>query len=290
MRRLPRIQIMAGLLSFVCGCTSLENRLVYQPRDYDATAPEAADRGIDLELTAATGNKIHARWYPQEGAMGAILFCPGNAGNLQSRAAAVQELWVALGQSVLLFDYPGYGKSAGTPSEAGCYEAADAAYQWLVGEGKLRPEQILVYGESLGGAVAVDLATKRPHVGLVLVRTFTSVPDVADYQLPIFPGYWVMNNRFDSLSKIGQCPRPVFLAQAERDKLIPVRHGEQLRRACQAPADVFLLRGVGHNDPLPTDFYPALRTFIREKTNLGWASNDQSTHLTPERVHGGIMP
>ena len=187
---------------------------------------------------------------------------------MQSRAAQVRDLWVGLGESVLIFDYPGYGKSDGTPSEAGCYAAADAAYQWLTHEGGVPAGRVLLYGESLGGAVAVDLASRQPHAALVLVRTFTSLPDVADYQMPLFPGFLLMHNRFDSLAKLGQCRRPVFIAQADADALIPVRHGEALRRACAAPVELHVLRGLGHNDPLPTDFYPDLRTFLARTHRL----------------------
>jgi fermentation-respiration switch protein FrsA (DUF1100 family) len=245
--------------------------MVFHPRPYDDASRAPSDKGIDVALETPNQVAIQARWYPQPGSTGAILYCPGNAGNLQGRAALVQDLWVNLGQSVLIFDYPGFGKSGGAPTEAGCYEAADAAYQWLVREAKMPPERILLYGESLGGGVAVDLATKRPHAALVLVRTFTSLPDVADYQLPVLPSSLIMTNRFDSVSKIGKCPKPVFIAQAELDKIIPVRQGEQLRRACQSPSQLFVLRGVGHNDPLPTDFYPALRAFLVQKTAI--ASN-----------------
>ena len=264
-----RFALMLSFAGFVLGCTSMENRVLFHPRTYDTHEPPAPTTQ-DVTLETPTGAKISARWRPIPGSQGAILFCPGNAGNLQSRQTATQTLGVALTESVLIFDYPGYGKSEGAPSEQGCYEAASAAYQWLVKEQKIAPERIILYGESLGGAVAVDQATKVPHAALVLERTFTSVPDVADYQMPLFPGYWVMTNRFDSLAKIPQCRRPIFIAAADKDKMIPFKQSEQLRKACNGPSQLFVLKGLGHNDPLPTDFYPALRSFLAQNANVGW--------------------
>lgn len=264
------------LLLAAVGCASMENRMVYHPRSFS----EAADANKSAEEQDVTlPGDIHARWSPCPKAQGAVLFCHGNAGNLQSRSVTVKNLWVALGESVLIFDYPGYGKSKGTPSEKGCYEAAEAAYQWLVREQKISPERIVIYGESLGGAVAVDLATKEPHGALVLERTFTSAPDVADYQMPLFPGYWVMTNRFDSLAKIPQCRRPIFIAAADKDKLIPMQQAEQLKRACTAPSQLYVLKGLGHNDPPPPDYYTALRTFLATNANLGWA--EQAAPVRP---------
>src|SRR5262249_29992035 len=145
------------------------------------------------------------------------------------------------------------------------YAAADAAYDWLTRTNGIPPERILIYGESLGGGVAVELASRRAHRALILVRTFTSVPDVAQAQFPLLPVRWLMTNPFDSLGKMGDCRRPVFLAQADGDRLIPVGHGERLRAASKAPAELFRLEGAGHNDPLPPAFYAALRRFLERQ-------------------------
>jgi fermentation-respiration switch protein FrsA (DUF1100 family) len=263
-----RLTLLFSFAAILVGCTSIENRSLYHPRPYDGDIALESPQVEDVELDTQAG-KIHARFVPQPGATGAILFCHGNAGNLQWRQKQLTDLRVALGESTLIFDYPGYGKSTGTVGEQGCYDAAAAAYQWLTTVKKIPPERILIYGESLGGAVAVDLATKQRHGALILDRTFTSAPDVADYQMPLFPGYWVMTNRFDSLSKISQCRQPIFIAAADKDALIPLRQSEQLKRACTGPSTLFLMKGIGHNDPLPTDFYPALRTFLAQNAVLG---------------------
>jgi fermentation-respiration switch protein FrsA (DUF1100 family) len=194
-----------------------------------------------------------------------VLFCHGNGGNLETWDSVAQQIGAQLGASVLVFDYPGYGHSGGTPSEPGCYAAAEAAYRWLIDERKTPAERIILWGESLGGAVAVELASRQPHRALILVRTFTSLAEAADDQLPILVSSPFLTNRYDSLSRIGTCPRPVFIAAAEKDRMIPLRHSQRLHAACAAPAELCILRGLEHNDPLPRQFYAEVREFLLSK-------------------------
>ena len=262
------------LLFGIVGCASMEDSLVFHPASYVDLPPTPGITAVDVDLPIDSDVKVHARWYPQDGAKGTILYCPGNAGNMESRAETIKELRVFLNKNVLIFDYPGYGKSTGTPSEAGCYAAADAAYRWLTVDKGITPTTLILYGESLGGAVAVDLASRMPHEILVLNRTFTSIPDVADYQMPLLPNSMLMHNRFDSLSKIGKCPSPVFISQAEKDTMIPLRQGQQLKAACTAPSAIYLMRGVGHNDPPTTEFYLRVRAFLADPANRGGATKN----------------
>lgn len=243
----------------------LENALVFQPTSAaSAWAPPPAGVVVeDVWLLAADGAKLHAWWFPQPGATGALLYCHGNAGNLSFRGVPAAELAQALGVSVLVFDYPGYGKSDGKPSEAACYAAADAAYAWLVEQQKIPGEQIILYGKSLGGGVAADLALRHPHRALLLLKTFTSVPVMAQRQFPFIP-QWLVSNRFDTLSKIGRVPRPVVIAHGDRDTLIPLWMGEALFQAAPTPKRFFLLPDSGHNDLLPAPFLGDLRAFLDE--------------------------
>ncbi len=261
-RRLPLL--LLTVLGIV-GCTVLEDRLLYHPIRINDKAPSALPAPLeDIELHLPDGTSIHARWCPHPKTQGALLYCPGNAGSLEFRAQLVHQLWEALGESVLIFDYPGYGRSAGKPSEAGCYAAADAAYQWLVQNQRIPPERLILYGESLGGGVAVEQARRKPHRALVLARTFSSIPDVAQAQFSaaVRP---LVTSQYDSIQRIGQCRRPVFIAQADRDRLIPFAHGEALYAACGGAAEFYCLRGLDHNDPLPADFYARLRDFLQTR-------------------------
>jgi fermentation-respiration switch protein FrsA (DUF1100 family) len=242
---------------------ALENWLVYHPTS--ATQewwPPPGDAVQDVEFTSADGNRIHAWWCPCQGARGALLYCHGNAGNLSHRAGSIAALQKVLRENVLIFDYPGYGRSSGKPSEAGCYQAADAAYDWLVVQKHIRPKDILIYGGSLGGGVAVDLASRKPHRALVLLRTFTSAPDVAQKHYPWLPVRWLMRNRFDNLKKIGRCRQPVFIAHGTSDRLIPYEQGRRLFAAANEPRCFYPMEGADHNDAVPAPLFEALHQFL----------------------------
>ncbi len=256
---------------------ALENRLVYRPvTAIEDWQPPPFSPVEDVRLTLPDGVTVHAWWCPREGTDGALLYCHGNAGNLSHRGRVLQELQRLLDVSVMIFDYPGYGKSQGRPTESGCYAAADAAYDWLTQ--KVRPERILVYGSSLGGGVAVDLASRRQHRALVLDKTFTSMPDVAQQIYPWLPVRWLMHNRFDNLAKIGKCHRPVFIGHGTADDLIPFLLGERLFAAANEPKRFFRMEGCGHNDPVPRQYFDALRDFLHE------VELTQTTHPGPAQV------
>src|SRR5262249_4466588 len=150
----------------------------------------------------------------------------------------------------------------GKPSEAGCYAAADAAYDWLAG--RCPPERIVLFGESLGGGVATDMALRKPHAALVLVRTFTSIPDMAQRLLPFLPARWLARQQYDNLAKIGRCPRPVYITHGDCDGTIPFAHSERLFAAAPQPKRFFTMKGADHNDPFPADFRSDLRSFVQE--------------------------
>jgi fermentation-respiration switch protein FrsA (DUF1100 family) len=251
------------MLAFLAGCETLENRFVYHPMAADPRAAVPLPPPLqDVDLQTADGVKIHASWCLHPQSREVLLYCHGNAGNLEHCGKLMREFWQSLDRSVLVFDYPGYGRSEGKPSEAGCYASAEAAYDWLTRRQGIAPERIVICGESLGGGVAVDLASRRPHQALVLIRTYTSIPDVAKQKVLLSCAPAIMVNRFESLKKIPLCVSPIFLAQADKDRLMPFAHGEQLRDACTAPVRFHCLHGLDHNDPLPASFFQSLRQFL----------------------------
>jgi uncharacterized protein len=252
--------------------SAIERRMLFFPTSASDDWVQPQDAGLtaeDVSLTLNDGTAIHAWWCPGRDGMdagrdGAILYCHGNAGNLSYRAYPILELQRFLRLPVFIFDYPGYGRSSGKPSEKGCYASADASYDWLVREKAARPERILLFGESLGGAVAVELALGRPHRALVLARTFTSIPDMARVQFPILPIGRFVRNRFDSLAKIDRCPGPTFIAHGDCDQLIPYRQSVRLFEKAKEPKRFFSMAGCDHNVPLPPSFYQALRDYLNE--------------------------
>jgi len=198
----------------------------------------------DVWLTAGDGVKLHAWWLRRIDSPVATLFLHGNAGNVTHRGAALREIQAA-GSSVLLLDYRGYGKSEGSPSEAGLYRDAEAAYSWLLAKGFAEAE-IVIHGESLGTAVAVDLAARKLCKALVLEAPFSSARDVARTVLPRMGGLLMWG--FDSLSKIGRVRVPLLVLHGDADEVIDIGLGRKLFAAAKEPKQMWVIEGGGHNN------------------------------------------
>jgi fermentation-respiration switch protein FrsA (DUF1100 family) len=247
------------------------NRFLFRPvtQAQDWQPPPPGMRVEDVDLTSADGTHIHAWWATPSGWKpedGAVLYCHGNAGNLSHRGESLRRWLDLMGMAVLIFDYPGYGKSGGRPTEVGCYAAADAAYDWLTGKIGVRPEKVLLYGGSLGGAVAIDVASRRPHRAVVLVAAFASLQDMARRQFRWLPTRWLVRGRWDNVAKIGRCG-PVFIAHGTADRVVPFSQGERLFAAAREPKQFFPLPGHDHHHTPGPDFYEALRRFLEQNSD-----------------------
>jgi len=226
----------------------LANRAVYYPSKYPEGSWELqrAMGASDAWMQSSDGVKIHGWWVRQDGSPLVTLFLHGNAGNVTNHTQHIQEI-AAAGSSVLVIDYRGYGKSSGRPSEQGLYRDSEAGFIYLLGKG-YRPEQIIVQGESLGSAVAIDLASRRPCAALILEAPFTSAGEVAGTVLP-FIGLLLIRS-FNSLPKIPWIRAPKFFMQGDRDEVIPLRLGQKLFAAAQGVKTFWVIPGAGHNDIL----------------------------------------
>ena len=262
--RLLRVVILA-LVGFVLYLMWREPQLIYYP---DRT-PFATPAGItDLKLTTSDGVPIHGWFVPAPAARVTVLLLHGNAGNISHRLEKIAMLRDA-GAEVCTIDYRGYGRSAGTPNEAGTYRDARAAYDYLTKTLNRSPRNIVVYGESLGSAVAVELATRLPVGGVVIEEAFTSVPDVAQKLFPMLPVRWLVRNRHDTIHKINRLSAPLLIFHSREDELFPFASAERLLAAAPAPKRLVELHG-GHNDAFWTsqDVYrQALRQFFTTVTN-----------------------
>jgi fermentation-respiration switch protein FrsA (DUF1100 family) len=270
-RRMARRVVFGayGYVGVLLVLLALENWFLFHPSPA-AGSWEPPPDGMpveDVRLTGADGTSLHAWWTAPDGwqpAQGAVLYCHGNAGNLSHRGYDLRGWRGQMNLAVLIFDYPGYGHSGGKPTEAGCYAAGEAAYDWLTRERHVPGERILLYGGSLGGAVATDLASRRPHRALVLVSAFTSFPDMAQKQFPWLPGRWLVRNQFDNLGKIARCRGPVVVAHGTEDGLVPFAQGERLFAAAREPKLFVPRLGVGHTDGSDPDLFAALRRFLQQ--------------------------
>jgi pimeloyl-ACP methyl ester carboxylesterase len=226
-----------------------------------------ADAGLKFEsvaLTAADGVKLDAWYVPKPGAKLTVIFCHGNAGNISHRLEKLSILHDA-GVNVFIFDYRGYGCSEGWPSEQGTYNDALAAYDWLRREKSAAPGWVVVQGESLGCAVAVELARQRPIGGLVLESGFASVPEMARAVYPWLPLHLICRIRYDTLSKIGSVKVPLLSLHSREDEIVPFSQAERVFAAAPGPKKLVEIRG-DHNNGFATSekvYRAALADFFR---------------------------
>jgi fermentation-respiration switch protein FrsA (DUF1100 family) len=219
----------------------LIERLIFQPdRHLPPPPPGVEERWIHT----ADGVRLHA-WYAG-GAPSAptLIWSHGNGGNIAGRADVLLAL-VAHGLNVLAYDYRGYGKSDGWPTEEGVYLDAQAAYDSERRRGTL-PQRLVAFGESLGGAVCIQLACTRPCAAIVVVSTFTTMRDVA--RAHFGPLGLLGGDRFNSRSRLAQLSVPLFVAHGDRDEIVPFALGKQLFNAAQQPKRFFRAEGAQHND------------------------------------------
>jgi uncharacterized protein len=261
----------------------VERAIVFQPVPY----PEGdwSPRGLSFEdawFQADDGVELHGWYVPHREPRGVLLFCHGNAGNVAYCAETLKTLNERHRLTVMSFDYRGYGRSSGTPSETGVLEDARAARRWLAEKTKTPEDQIIVMGQSLGGAVAADLASKDGARGLVLTSTFTSLPDVGANHLPWLLPRWNMTMRMDSLSKIRQYGGPVLISHGDADEVIPFDQGQTLYEAAPGPKQFHRERGGQHNSPPSEGYHQTLEKFLAfvddtSPTKPGSRSNAQLT-------------
>lgn len=225
----------------------LLNSLLYFPTSAIAATP--ADLGLayrDLELETEDGESLRGWWVPAPGPpLGHVLLCHGNAGNVGDRVIHARVLRRA-GFDVLLFDYRGYGKSTGSPSEEGTYRDVRAARRALLDQEGVEESRFLYAGESLGAAVALALALEAPPRGLVMQSAFTSVRDVARVHYAFIPRAAVPD-AYPSLGRVGELEAPLLVLHGERDEIVPLAHGRALFEAAPEPKEIRVFPGVGHD-------------------------------------------
>jgi fermentation-respiration switch protein FrsA (DUF1100 family) len=225
----------------------LHSLMYFPARTIDAT-PAAVSRDFrDVDIETDDGERLHGWWVPGAAApVGHVLLCHGNAGNVGDRVLHAA-LLTAAGFDVLLFDYRGYGRSSGRPSEHGTYRDARAARRTLIEQARVDPSRVLYVGESLGGAVAVELALEFPPAGLVLQSTFTSVRDLARMHYAFIPA-GVVPDAYPSLARIPRLQAALLVLHGDSDEIVPLAHGRALFAAAGEPKRIQVVEGAGHND------------------------------------------
>jgi fermentation-respiration switch protein FrsA (DUF1100 family) len=225
----------------------LQDRLLYFPfKEIDANPAAIRLPFEDVHLTASDGATISAWWIPAKNERAVLLFCHGNAGNISHRLDSI-DIFNSLGLSILIFDYRGYGTSAGHPSENGTYLDAESAWRYLVDVQKKSPEKIILFGESLGGAVAAEIASRHTAGGLIIMSSFTSIPELAGRLYPFLPARLLSKFRYSTIDKIGAISSPKLIIHSPDDEIIPFAMGRALYEKAAGPKQFLQIKG-GHNE------------------------------------------
>ena len=248
----------------------LERRFIYWPsREPGPTPAELGLSAEELRLATPDGEQIHGYYLRQAGAAAAtrptLLVSHGNAGTVAGRLPRAALFLKNLDVDVVLYDYRGYGQSSGSPSEEGTYTDARAVYDWLIQRG-VAAEHIVLFGESLGCAVSIQLALDRAVRGVILEAPFSSVRAMAKLVLPWLPVGPLLRTRYDNLGKIGRLAVPLFIAHGSEDEVIPQAQGTALFAAAKEPKRFLSVPGAHHND-VPwvggAAYLAALNDFLR---------------------------
>ena len=252
--------VLVGLLALQ------ERRLIFFPTRSLAAAP--ADVGLraeELSITAADGVNLHGWWIEGPGDR-VLIWYHGNAGNIGDRLHNARWFVDRLGVDVVLVDYRGYGRSEGTPDEEGLYLDGLAIHDAVAARPAVREEDIVLFGRSLGGAVAIETALRRPAGVLVLESVFRSVPALAREHYWFVPSA-VVRTRMDNVPKMARVRTPMLVLHGDRDRIVPLSHGRRLVEAAGGAARFHVIEGAGHNDTWLVGGEPYARaweTFLRE--------------------------
>jgi len=243
-----------------------EEQLVFPARKYPSGGMWEG-HGLPVEdvyFHSADGTKLHGWYLGHSNPRIAVLYCHGNGGTVAENPALLRWLRNECQASVFIFDYRGYGRSEGSPSEAGVLADARAAREWLAVREGIPEEQVVLYGRSLGGAVALDLAAEKGARGLVLESTFTSLPDVAAQHYWWVPVRQLMRSQMNSREKIGRYAGPLLLYHSRADEVVSFSLGEQLFAAATTKdKQFFAVNDHGHNEHSPPEYELELAKFLK---------------------------
>jgi hypothetical protein len=247
-----------------------QGRMVFFPDSRLAGTP--ASSGLDYEdvqLRASDGVELHGWFVPGPGGGATALFCHGNAGNISHRLEMLDVIH-RLGLSCLMFDYRGYGKSQGTPSEQGLFRDAQAAWDWLLHNKNADPGRIVCWGRSLGGPIAARLARDNQPGALIIESTFTSLPDLGQKIYPFLPVKLISRLRFPTQKYLRKLTCPVLVVHSTEDEIVPFSFGERLFKAASEPKSFLAIHG-GHNEGFIVSgetYIQGVQEFLRRDVGL----------------------
>jgi hypothetical protein len=257
--------ILIGLVAYaaVVGLLYvLQRQLMYLPDTGRPDLVKAELPGLsEVQIATRDGLQLLSWYRPAPAGGKTIAYFHGNGGHIGYRAARAR-IFAEAGYGVFLLSYRGYGSNAGKPTEEGLYADARAALDFLVAQG-IPPERTILYGESLGTAVAVRMAVERKVAAVILEAPFTSAASLAQHHYPFVPAKWLLQDRFDSSARIAEVRAPILVLHGTEDRVTPSRFGETLFAAAREPKELHLLSGAGHVEAFRVGASQIIADFMR---------------------------
>ena len=271
MRCSVKVLIAVFILSLLLTGCPVDEKFIFFPSAAIESTPKRF--GVDYEdvyFTTRDGVKLNGWLALKPGAQATLLWFHGNAGNIGHRAYGLKPLRDKLSVNVFIIDYRGYGRSEGVVSEQGTYEDAGAAFRYLTGRSDIDAKRIVIFGQSLGAAVAADLAGREECSAVILEAPFASIPAMAKAIYPWLPIGPLIKTRYDVIEKVKKISAPLLIVHGDRDDIVPFEQGRRVFDAAAGPKEFHTLRGAHHNDTFETGgdaYFKVMRDFIEKAGN-----------------------
>lgn len=263
--RLWRAIFFVAIFSLPAGCR-IEDRLIFQPSPTVERTPRAA--GLEFQdqfFAARDGVRLHGWHIPRPDARSTLVWFHGNAGNISHRVDNIRLLRENVAANIFIFDYRGYGRSEGRAFEDGTYLDGEAALDLVCNRLGADAGKTVLFGRSLGAAVAAEMANRYAVQALILESPFISIPEMARVVLPFLPIGSLLKTRYDIRAKIPTVKAPVLVLHGDRDEVVPFAHGRSVFDAAPEPKKFFTIVGAGHNDTYQVGgqvYFQQLKEFI----------------------------
>jgi fermentation-respiration switch protein FrsA (DUF1100 family) len=275
--RLNLLSLIVLSTTLFGGCR-IEDKFIFHPDHVtDRDPSHVGVRFEDVFFTTQDGLRLRGWFIPHQGARATLVWFHGNAGNISDRLLNIKLLHDRIGTNIFIFDYRGYGRSEGTVSEKGTYLDGEAAIKYLLGRDDAAARRLILFGRSLGAAVAAEMAIRFNSLGLILESPFVSIREMARAIFPSLPIAWLLRTRYDTMEKVRLVKTPILVLHGDRDATVPIEQGKKVFEVASEPKKFHRIVGASHNDTFVVggeEYYRALREFIEsalaahEKTEL----------------------
>jgi len=275
--------ILIMLVAFFSWGCPMEERFIFHPDNVIHQTPASAGLFFDdVHFTASDGVRLHGWYIPYPDAERTLLWFHGNAGNISHRVENIKLLHDNIKINVFIFDYRGYGRSEGEISEKGTYLDGIAAVEYLRAHYQLQPHSLVIFGRSLGAAVAAEIATQIQSVILILESPFISVPEMARAIFPLLPVRFFLSTQYNTLEKVRRVKSPLLVLHGDEDEIVPLSQGRRVFEAANEPKRFYAIPGASHNDTYIAGGTPYLDA-LRESIEWAAAWNAEAAAIQREQ-------